>query len=81
MRNTSRICRILTKQLPLVMLILSPLLLSKCAGSRKNVIVIPADRKVTKLSNGNYEVTPAWLHDRYNAERTLLLQLEKCEKK
>ena len=30
--------------------------------------VIPADRVVRALPNGNYEVTPAWIQDRYRLE-------------
>lgn len=33
-----------------------------CAG-HPSVIVIPADRMIRKLPDGNYEVTPAWMLD------------------
>lgn len=70
----------LTKLSQIIMLMTSLLLLNSCMPKHSNVVVIPEDRAVKKLPNGNYEVTPAWLKDRYSVERTLLLQLEKCEK-
>jgi hypothetical protein len=42
--------------------------------------VIPADRTVTRLPNGNYEVTPAWLLDRYEYERHMKAETEKLRK-
>ena len=56
-----------------------PLFLSACAG--KPVLVIPADRMVKSLPNGNYEVTPAWLLDRYETERGIQRMLDECRGK
>ena len=73
MKTTSR-----RWMLPLLagMLMLSALCSSGCAGK---TLVIPEDRTVRLLPNGNYEVTPAWLQDRYRYERTLLEQLTECK--
>jgi len=57
-------------------LLLSALSLTSCASPR--VTVIPADRMIKPLPGGNYEVTPAWLKDRYEYERTMKERLEKC---
>jgi hypothetical protein len=42
--------------------------------------VIPADRLIKNLPNGNYEVTPAWLQERYEYERWLKAELERANK-
>ena len=39
------------------------------------MVVIPADREVRALPNGNYEVTPAWLQDRYEYEAWITEQV------
>ncbi|MDQ7799553.1 MAG: hypothetical protein RDU76_11540 [Candidatus Edwardsbacteria bacterium] len=49
-------------------------------ASRQTVRVIPADRAIKKLPNGNYEVTSAWLLERYEYERHLTEELEKVKK-
>lgn len=55
----------------------SALLLSGCA-SGPTVTVIPADREIRALPNGNYEVPPAWLQERFEIERRLLKALDEC---
>lgn len=69
--------RNLTRLLLAGMLMLSVLPLSSCA-SRQQVTVIPADRMIRSLPNGNYEVTPAWLQDRYRLERWQAEKLKEC---
>lgn len=59
------------------MLILSAGSLMSCAH-RHEVVVIPADRMIIKLPDGNYKVTPAWLKERYEYERWLKEELERC---
>ena len=70
--------RNLIRLLLLAMLMLSALPLSSCA-SRQQVTVIPADRMIRPLPNGNYEVTPAWLQDRYRLERWKAEKLKECK--
>lgn len=60
-----------------VTLILSALVLMSC--TRPRVSVIPADRMLKSLPNGNYEVTPAWLQERYKYERWAQEQLKGCK--
>ena len=43
------------------------------------MVVLKKDQKIVRLENGNYEVTPAWLKERYEYERWLLLELERCQ--
>lgn len=59
------------------MLMVSALLLSACAA-KPTITVIPADRMVRELPDGNYEVTPAWLQERLEIERRLLRALDNC---
>jgi hypothetical protein len=61
------------------MLLLSVLLLSACAP-RQDLVVIPADREITQMDSGNYQVTPAWLQERYRYEAWITEQLEQCRK-
>lgn len=61
------------------MLLLLLLLLSACAP-RQDLVVIPADREITQMDNGNYQVTPAWLQERYRYETWITDQLEQCRK-
>ena len=70
--------RNLIRLLLLAMLMLSALPLSSCA-SPQPVMVIPADRMIRPLPNGNYEVTPAWLQDRYRLERWQAEKLKECK--
>ncbi|MBW7863080.1 MAG: hypothetical protein H3C30_01555 [Candidatus Hydrogenedentes bacterium] len=39
------------------------------APASETVRVIPADRTLRALPNGNYEVTPAWLQEQYRLMR------------
>jgi len=34
---------------------------------------------IRKLDNGNYEVTPAWLQERYQLERWQAEKLKECK--
>jgi hypothetical protein len=36
---------------------------------------------VRLLGNGNYEVTPAWLQERYEIERRLQQQRDECRQR
>ncbi|WP_152514554.1 hypothetical protein [Chrysiogenes arsenatis] len=56
------------------------LILSSCAARPSPVVVIPADRMITPLASGNYEVTPAWLLERYDYERWLTDELADCKR-
>ncbi len=58
-------------------MLLAPLLTS-CAP---RVAVIPSERLIKSLPSGNYEVTPAWLQERYRYERWAADELEKCKAK
>ncbi len=71
----------LIKPLQLAMLTLSAVFLMSCASPKEIIRVIPADRMVRELPNGNYEVTPAWLKDRYEYERWLKEELQRCKGK
>ena len=65
------------------MLVISALLSTGCAFRKApapEMVVIPADREVRALPDGNYEVTPAWLQDRYEYEAWITDQLESCRK-
>ncbi len=42
--------------------------LPKPAPAVETVRLIPANKVVLRLPNGNYEVTPAWLQERYRLE-------------
>ena len=39
---------------------------------------IVREAQMTKLANGNYEVTPRWIKDRFDAENSMVKQLEDC---
>ena len=77
-RATKPIATPWTRPWPVTMLLLCLLCSSACVR-REVLTVLPADRTVQALPNGNYEVTPAWLQDRYRTERWLQEQLERCE--
>lgn len=62
----------------LAMLMISALPLSSCASRQQQVTVIPADRMIRPLANGNHEVTPAWLQERYRLERWQAEKLKEC---
>lgn len=61
------------------MLMISASCLTSCAFPAGQVVVIPADRTLTLLPDGNYLATPAWLKDRYEYERALKARLEQCK--
>lgn len=66
-----------TGLLLIAMLILSAGFLASCVHHPR-VVVIPADKMIIPLPDGNYKVTPAWLKERYEHERWLKEELEKC---
>jgi hypothetical protein len=39
---------------------------------------IVGEAQMKKLDNGNYEVTPRWIKDRFDAENSMIKQLEDC---
>ena len=39
---------------------------------------IVGEAQMTKLPNGNYEVTPRWIKDRFDADNSMVKQLEDC---
>lgn len=56
-------------------------LLPSCRATQPELLIIPADRTITRLADGGYRVTEAWLLERFELERGLRLQLERCEGK
>jgi hypothetical protein len=72
--------RHLTRIWLLAMLTACLLLLSACGHRQSGLVVLPEDRRITQMDNGNYEVTPAWLQERYRYEAWVTEQLEKCRK-
>jgi hypothetical protein len=65
----------------LVLLLLGSLPLTACQIHFGPVVpeVISADRQIVHLPDGRYAVTETWLLERYELERTLRLQVERCE--
>ena len=67
-----------------ICLLALPILLASCTGSREP-LVLSADRVVTEgpcrqhAAGRCHEVTPLWLQERYQLERSLRLRLEHCE--
>ena len=52
-----------------------------CASSNayeRPTVRIVGEAQMTKLSNGNYQVTPRWIKDRFDAENSMIKQLEDC---
>mgnify|MGYP001292156872 FL=1 len=45
---------------------------------KKPDVRIVGEAQMKKLDNGNYEVTPRWIKDRFDAENSMLKQLEDC---
>ena len=39
---------------------------------------IVGEAQMVKLDNGNYEVTPRWIKDRFDAENSMVKHLEDC---
>lgn len=64
--------------------ILAGLTLTACATcppAPETPRVLAADRRILPLPDGGYRVTETWLQERYQLERGLRLQLERCEAK
>ena len=60
---------------------ISLLLFIGCANCNKYerpTVRIVGEAQMTKLPNGNYEVTPRWIKDRFNTENSMVKQLEDC---
>ena len=60
---------------------LSLLLFIGCASSNADerpTVRIVGEAQMTKLPNGNYQVTPRWIKDRFDAENSMIKQLEDC---
>ena len=60
---------------------LSLMLFIGCASSNayeRPTVRIVGEAQMTKLDNGNYEVTPRWIKDRFDAENSMIKQLEDC---
>mgnify|MGYP003317258324 FL=1 len=60
---------------------LSLMLFIGCASSNayeRPTVRIVGEAQMSKLDNGNYEVTPRWIKDRFDAENSMIKQLEDC---
>ena len=60
---------------------LSLMLFIGCASSNayeRPTVRIVGEAQMAKLANGNYEVTPRWIKDRFDAENSMIKQLEDC---
>ena len=44
----------------------------------RDSVRIVGEAQMKKLDNGNYEVTPRWIKDRFDAENSMIKQLEDC---
>ena len=69
------------KKMKNVMLGFCLIVLIGCGTSnayQKPSVRIVGEAQMTKLPNGNYEVTPRWIKDRFNAENSMVKQLEDC---
>ena len=44
----------------------------------KPTVRIVGEAQMIKLDNGNYEVTPRWIKDRFDAENSMIKQFEDC---
>ena len=63
---------------------LSLMLFIGCASSNayeRPTVRIVGEAQMTKLYNVNYEVTPRWIKDRFNAENSMVKQLEDCRER
>ena len=47
--------------------------------SAPEALVLSADRQIVRESNGSYRVSDGWMQERYQLERALRLQLERCD--
>ena len=64
----------------LLLMAILMLSLSCLSGCGVKVVVIPADREIKQAPDGvNYIVTPAWLQERYQHERWMQEELDKCK--
>ena len=64
-----------------LMIGLSLMLFIGCASSNayeRPTVRIVGEAQMTKLPNGNYQVTPRWIKDRFDAENSMIKQLEDC---
>jgi len=52
--------------------------LNGCQTAQSQVRVVGVSQ-ISKLPNGNYEVTPKWIKDRFDTENSMLKQLEDCQ--
>lgn len=71
--------RNLTRLLAAAMLALCLSCLMGCLLPQKTLAVIPADKTIKSLPDGFYEVTPAWLQERYRYERWAAEQIKSCQ--
>ena len=54
------------------------LCLNGCQTAQGQVRVV-GQSQISKLPNGNYEVTPKWIKDRFDTENSMLKQIEDCQ--
>ena len=64
----------------MVMLTILTICLSGCQTAQGQVRVV-GESQINKLPNGNYEVTPKWIKDRFDTENSLIKQLEDCQER
>ena len=74
-KNVKRKWTMLSQMLTLTILILC---LNGCQTAQSQVRVVGVSQ-ISKLPNGNYEVTPKWIKDRFDTENSMLKQLEDCQ--
>ncbi|MDW7643435.1 MAG: hypothetical protein SCI25_00170 [Desulfuromonadales bacterium] len=70
-------CTIWIKRLLIAIPVLCLLCLTGCASPE--IRIVPEGRIIQPLPNGNYEVTPGWLRDRYEYEAWLTEMLDHCQ--
>ena len=69
------------KSMKNIMLGFCLIVLVSCGTSNsyeRPTVRIVGESQMSKLPNGNYEVTPRWINDRFDAENSMLKQLEDC---
>ena len=62
----------------MVMSIILILCLNGCQTAQSQVRVVGVSQ-ISKLPNGNYEVTPKCIKDRFDTENSMIKQLEDCQ--
>ena len=62
----------------MVMSIILILCLNGCQTAQSQVRVVGVSQ-ISKMPNGNYEVTPKWIKDRFDTENSMIKQLEDCQ--